>query len=113
MARPPRLAGAIPTVRADWQWGGVSWVTTEAVLTGAWCQPSAKRGVLLFANVSAESVTAEVQFDARPYGLKQSELRVLPITPDGVGQPFTASSDMHRQAVFPPASAWAWEISSN
>ena len=40
MARPPKLSGNIPTVRADWQWYGSTWVTTDAVLTGAWHLPS-------------------------------------------------------------------------
>ena len=56
MARPPRLLGPIPTVRADWQWSGEWWVTTDAVLTGAWDLPKDKRMVLLFVNVSDETV---------------------------------------------------------
>ncbi|MCX6905378.1 MAG: DUF6259 domain-containing protein, partial [Verrucomicrobia bacterium] len=72
MARPPRLAGSVPTVRADWQWGGVDWVTTDAVLTGAWCQPAARRLALIFVNVSTNPVTEQVIYDTRPYGLSGS-----------------------------------------
>ncbi len=109
MARPPKLAGKVPTVRADWQWGGVSWVTTDAVLTGAWRQPSAKRIVLLFANVSAEPVTATVEFDARACGFGKRGVRITPV---GTGDSFTTSADIRREVVFPPQTALAWEITA-
>jgi hypothetical protein len=112
MARPPRLAGAVPSVHADWQWYGTAWVTNAAVLTGAWRQPAARRLVLLFANVSADPVTAQVDFDARPYGFKKSAVRLTTISPAGPGESFTAPPDLHREAVFPPHAAWAWEITS-
>ena len=112
MARPPKLTGTIPTVRADWQWGGVAWVSTDVVLTGAWHQPSAQRVVLIFVNVSTEPVTAEVDFDARPYGFSKPTVRLTAITPGGPGQSFTAPPDVHREAVFPPQTAWAWELTA-
>lgn len=112
MARPPKLTGKIPTVRADWRWGGVSWVTTDAVLTGAWYQPAAKRVVLMFVNVSTEPVTATVDFDAQPYGFSQAALRVQTLKPDGLGASFTSPNKIHRTELFPPNAAWAWELSS-
>jgi hypothetical protein len=110
MARPPRLAGKVPTVRADWQWGGVDWVTTDAVLTGAWRQPAARKLVLIFVNVSTEPVTARVDYDARAYGFSGATVRVTKQTPAGPGESFTAPSTLAREATFPPRSAWAWEI---
>jgi hypothetical protein len=110
MARPPKLAGKVPTIRADWQWNGVDWVTTDAVLTGAWHQPSAERLALLFVNVSPEPVTARVVFDARPYGFPGPTLHATTISSEGSGAGFTAPWMLDREATFPPRSAWAWEI---
>jgi hypothetical protein len=112
MARPPRLVGTVPTVRADWQWGGVDWVTTSAVLTGAWHQPASKRLVLVFVNVSDQPVTAGVDFDFEPYGLAGSRLTTTKLTPDGPDEVVSGSSEALRQVTFPPRSAWAWEFSS-
>ncbi|MGA2496964.1 MAG: DUF6259 domain-containing protein [Tepidisphaeraceae bacterium] len=112
MARPPKLTGTISTVRADWQWGGVDWVTTDAVLTGAWHQAAAKRLVLIFVNVSAEAVTARVGFDARPYGFTGPTVRLTKISTDGPGESITIPPLVAREVVFPPRTAWAWEITS-
>lgn len=112
MARPPRLVGNVPTVRADWQWGGTMWVTTDAVLTGAWTEPAKKRLVLLFANVSDQPVTARVRYDAAPYGLTGSALKVAKILPDAAGETFTTPSVLDREVTFPAGTVWGWEITS-
>jgi Domain of unknown function (DUF6259) len=108
MARPPRLVGNVPTVRADWQWNGVDWVTTSAVLTGAWHQPRARRVVLLFANVNDQPVTARVDFDPRPYGLAVAKM--TRISPSGNDEVVPNWIEAMHQATFPPRSAWAWEM---
>ena len=69
MLRPPALAGEIPSVKADWQWGGEDWVTTSAVLTGAWTLPAERKTVLIFANVSDAPVTASLDLKREDYGL--------------------------------------------
>jgi hypothetical protein len=112
MARPPKLLGQIPTVRADWQWNGVMWVTTDAVLTGAWSQPAAKRVVLLFANVSDQPVTTRVNFDARACGLSARVVRVKSTSDNGTGESFTSVPTLDRDASFPARSACAWEITA-
>jgi hypothetical protein len=112
MARPPRLLGKIPTVRADWQWGGTLWVTTDAVLTGAWRRPKDRRLVLIFVNVGDEPVTARLEYDAGAYGLSGPELRAAKVTPDGPGEVFTTPPALRREVVLPPRSAWAWELSA-
>ena len=57
--------GRMPTVRADWRWGGGNWwVTTDAVLTGAWRLPKENRVVIFFVNVSDKPVTAKLALDA-------------------------------------------------
>lgn len=110
MARPPRLAGDMPTVRADWQWHGTRWVTTDAVLTGAWSLPAEKKLVLLFANVSDQPVTARLEYDAAACGVAGASVRVTKVTADGPGERFASPSRLQREATFPPHSAWAWEV---
>jgi hypothetical protein len=83
MARPPRLSGSVPTVRADWQWSGEWWVTTDAVLTGAWQLPREKRMVLLFVNVGDESVSSTVPFDAAANGIRARKFRAQRTATDG------------------------------
>ena len=110
MARPPRLIGSVPTVRADWQWNGVDLVTTSAVLTGAWLQPASRRLVLVFVNVSDQPVTAQVDCDARPYGFVGKTLSMTRITPEAKAEIVPEASQALRETTFPPRSAWAWEL---
>ncbi|MCY2989667.1 MAG: DUF6259 domain-containing protein [Planctomycetota bacterium] len=110
MARPPQLTGNIPTVRADWQWGGTAWVTTTAVLSGAWRLPTEKRLVLIFANVSDQPVTAQVNYDANPYGLVGSDLKLVEITPSGPGKTTPTPAILQRDLTLPPRTAVAWEL---
>ena len=109
MARPPQLAGKVPTVRADWQWGGVDWVTTDAVLTGAWHEPLAKRLALVFVNVSDQPVTTRVDYDLRPYGFP-GEVKLTKITPAGPAESTTTPPEIRRDVTFAPRTAWAWEV---
>jgi len=110
MARPPKLAGPLPTVTADWQWSGVWPVTTDAVLTGAWELPKDKKLVLLFANVSPKPVTASLTFDASAHGLDAAALTLRRITADAAGPAEDAPARFTRKVPFPPDDAWAWEI---
>ena len=110
MARPPRLVGTIPTVRADWQWNGVDWVTTSAVLTGAWHQPESRRLVLVFVNVSDQPVTADIEFDARAYGFAGKPVAMKRIAPEGNQAVVTEGFQAFHEVRFPPRSTWAWEL---
>jgi hypothetical protein len=56
MNRPPRLLGPIPRIRADWHWSGEWWVTSDAVLAGAWRRPEAKQFLVIFVNVGDQPV---------------------------------------------------------
>jgi len=119
MERPPRLTGEIPRVRADWQWSGTWWVSTDAVLAGAWRLPREGKLVLLFVNASDRPVTATLCFDASAYGLSSEKLRAVRITARGsAGEPqFDQSAAesiparFERSLSFPPRTAWAWEMS--
>lgn len=110
MARPPKLQGSVPTVRADWQWDSPGWVTTDAVMTGAWIQPSQRRGALLFVNVSDQPVTAKLQINATAYGLPNQPVKVVVIGPKGVGESFQSPAAIDRDVTCPARSAFAWEL---
>ena len=111
MARPPKLLGPIPTVRADWQWSGEWWVTTDAVLTGAWQLPRERRMVLLFVNVGDQSVPTQVHFDAAANGIHAGVLRAQRRHANGSKadwQNWPASFD--RAMDLQPRQAEAWEL---
>jgi hypothetical protein len=111
MSRPPKLLGAIPAVRADWQWSGEWWVTTDAVLTGAWQLPKEKRMVLLFVNVSDHAIPTQAQFDAATTGIRKSVLRVQRTTADGSKTDWQSSpAAFERSLSLPPHQAEAWEL---
>ncbi|MBI5386067.1 MAG: hypothetical protein HZA90_15440 [Verrucomicrobia bacterium] len=113
MARPPKLAGDIPNVTADWQWSGVWPVTTPAVMTGAWHLPTEKRLVLLFANVSDQAITAPVQCDLREAGLAGKNFTRCRWTPQGETELMGVVNAVLRETVtFPSRSVWAWEITA-
>jgi len=111
MARPPVLQGTVPTVRADWQWDNPGWVTTDAVMTGAWTLPHEHRCILLFTNVSDQAVTAKLRLDAAAYGISGQEVQVTRFTATGAGESFRGPSAIRRDLTFPARSAFALELS--
>ena len=110
MARPPKLAGDIPNVTADWQWSGVWPVTTSALMSGAWHLPAEKRLVLIFANVSDQAITAPVQYDLRKAGLVGKNFMCRKWTPQGESDLGNVSAILRETVTFPPRNVWAWEI---
>jgi hypothetical protein len=110
MARPPRLAGEIPRVTADWQWSGEWPVTTDAVMCGAWALPSENRLVLLFVNVGDDPVSARLELDARDYGLEAEQLRVVKLASEGSEDAFRSPRVLRREITFTPRTAWGWEL---
>jgi hypothetical protein len=111
MARPPQLAGRIPSVTADWQWQKVTPVTTSAVLSGAWRVPRENRLVLIFVNVSDQALSARLAYDTRACGFA-GRTKAVRVTAEGPGD--AVEMDLHdsRQLEFPPRTAWAWEITA-
>ena len=111
MARPLKVPEGMPTVRADWQWSGEWWVTTDAVMSGAWQLPDENKMVLLFVNVSDRDVSFKLFFDAQAYGLPPSGVSVRKLTA-GPGE--TANEEWpavsERVLTFPPRQATAWEL---
>lgn len=112
MERPPKLIGDIPKVRADWQWVGEWWVTTDAVLTGAWQLPDENKLVLLFVNVGDKAVTAMLSFDGKAYGLKGKRLRITVLTEQGRRETLTTPLSFRRRLTFPSRTVFAWEVTT-
>jgi hypothetical protein len=108
MARPPVLLGDVPKVKADWQWSGQWWVTTDAVLTGAWRLPAEGRLALLFVNVSDAPVTASVRL-ASDWGLPPGPVRCEMTS--GASPPVTtAPGALEKPVTFAPRQAQVWEL---
>jgi hypothetical protein len=112
MARPPKLQGEIPQVRADWEWTPNWWVQNDAVLAGAWRLPAENRAVVLLTNTSDKPVTAKLAVDAASCGVPGAEVRVTRLTAEGPGETFTTPSVFERELTFAPSAAWAWELTS-
>jgi hypothetical protein len=112
MARPPKLTGEIPTLTENWEWGGSKdwFVTTDAVLCGAWALPQDGKLVLLFANVSEAPVTAGISFDAGRYGFANESLtrRRMDGDEDNPGQ--SVKPVFAEEVTFAPLSVFAWEF---
>ncbi|MBN2138566.1 MAG: hypothetical protein JW720_12235 [Sedimentisphaerales bacterium] len=112
MARPPKLAGKIPKVTADWQWRGEWPITTSAVMTGAWQLPQQNKVILLFANVSDQGLTTDIKFNPKEYGLPNKTLKVTKITPSAPEVKSTIQAVDQPQIEFAPRTVFAWELTS-
>lgn len=111
MLRPPRLVGDIPRVKADWQWNGEHWVTTDAVLTGAWTLPHEGKSVLIFANVSDAPLTATL--DLHLAGGAEGKTMAVTVLRDKTTPPeiFTIENGVLSPLTLPARAAFAWEFS--
>ena len=108
MARPPKIGDDVPTVTADWQWHK-EWVTTPAVLTGAWRLPKEGKTVLFLVNVSDKPVKTTVTFDGGEYGFDRFPISATIHAEEG--KAFTLEADKPSfEVTFPPRSAQAWEL---
>ena len=110
MLRPPHLQGTIPTVRADWQWAGTWWVTTDAVLAGAWSLPQQQRVVALFVNVSDEALAVTWTCDRADSGLDATSVQLTEYSETGPGASAIVTQPFQRPLALPPRSAIAVEI---
>ncbi len=110
MARPPRLLGDVSSVRADWKWSGEWWVTTSAVLAGAWRLPREERTALIFANVSDAPVTFEFQINPEDYGLTRPNVIVEPVRREGAAVLEPISIATRQTLALAGASIAAWEL---
>ena len=110
MARPPKLAGVIPRLTADWQWSGTWPVTTDALMAGAWELPAERRLLLLFANVAEEQLNATLDLDLRRYGFTAKSVSLTKHTPAGEQGASNSPLKLHQALTFPAHSVWAWEV---
>lgn len=111
MARPPKLEGNIPTVRADWQWEGEWWVSAPAVYTGAWQMPEKKRLVMFFVNAADEPVTVTARFDPSAYGIRAKQIRLVQRRGESdSGEAQVIASHFERRLDIAPHEAVVWEI---
>ncbi|MGB4727219.1 MAG: DUF6259 domain-containing protein [Thermogutta sp.] len=110
MVRPPRVAGNIPQLRADWQWQGSMWVTTDAVFTGAWAIPRERKAIAFMVNAAEEELTVRVEADTRQWGLNASKVRTTCVLPEGRQQMEVGPSTWSVEITLPPCSAQAWEF---
>ena len=110
MLRPPHPQGTIPTVRADWQWAGTWWVTTDAILAGAWSLPQEQRAVALFVNVSDQSLAVTWTCDSSDSGLNAERVQLTDYSETGPGTTTTETQPFQRHFTLQPRSAIAVEI---
>lgn len=111
MARPPKLEGNIPTVRADWQWVGEWWVSAPAVYTGAWQMPEKRRLVLFFVNVADEPVSATMRFSPSAYGIRAKQIQITEKRGESdAGEARTVSSRFERRLSIAPHQAVVWDV---
>jgi len=110
MCRPPELIGSVPSIRADWQWAGEWWVTTDAILTGAWKLASGNLA-LIFVNVGDEHISAKYRLDAENYGIKASQLYVTVTNQNGSQKAYGAAPNSIHNILLEPRTAIALEIS--
>ncbi len=109
MLRPPSLTDDMPSVKADWQWAGKWWVTTDSVLTGAW--RSRNKVVLIFVNVSDRDLSSKISFDHKEYGINDRILSIKLITQER--EKLVDPSILDSELFFTAYSAQALEIEIN
>lgn len=109
MARPPQIAGDIPTVTADWQWRKEWPITDSALQAGAW-RSRHGRVALIFANVTSDTLAFNLGFDAKWYGLNGEQLRLTRRTENGTAKPEIVPAVFRRTVRLAPFEALACEL---
>ena len=108
MAPPPILTGTMPKIKADWQWQGEMWVTTDSVLTSAWCIPKENKYVIFFANVSDDPVTVQVNLTA--YCSAKKKVEVLVHNAESELENFVLQDTFVKEITVPAEEILAWEF---
>jgi PKD repeat protein len=110
MARPPRLEGEMPVVRSDWYWYGENWVTTDAVLTGAWRIPAAGQMVLFFVNVSDQPVTLTHRLSQDSYDISAAGVSRVTVVNGVPSAAEPLALPLVEVLHFAPRQVLAWEL---
>jgi hypothetical protein len=108
MARPPKLTDDVPKIKGDWQWNGEMWVTTDAVIAGAWRIPAESKTVLLFANISDEPVSSNI--DLSMYCLAAAKPEIIQRNPERETGKLDFPDLRHAELTVPARTVIAWEI---
>ena len=109
MMRPPKPVGTIPNVAADWQWSGVWPVTDRAIQAGAW-RANNGRLALIFVNVTTGTLSFELNFNGKDYGLTGNQLRLAARTETGPGETVTLPLTFRRSVRLEPMDAVVFEL---
>ncbi len=110
MARPPTLTGDIPQVTADWAWSGEWPITDTALQRGAWKSRDG-RLALIFVNVTDQTLSATLEFDAEAYGFALRQRIVCARrTEDALEEPVPLATQANVPIELPPYGAVALEI---
>ncbi|NLG49278.1 MAG: hypothetical protein GX552_04110 [Chloroflexi bacterium] len=113
MARPPRLRGDNPRVRANWNWFQSEdnpWVTTESLMSSAWQMRGEPRLVLLFANVSDDSLHCELLWDGAAYGIPAPEVQATRMQTGEPDETYTLRNSAPLPMTFAPRQVMALEV---
>ncbi|MCL2743224.1 MAG: DUF6259 domain-containing protein [Planctomycetaceae bacterium] len=112
MCRPPDLPCELPTVTADWNFYNSPLITGPAVRTGCWKivkNGKTQSAILLFVNMSEESITSRFSVDLSEIGLDKNNITIRQIGPEGVEKTLEPAA-LTQPVVFPAESVFAWEI---
>ncbi|MCS7224960.1 MAG: DUF6259 domain-containing protein [Armatimonadetes bacterium] len=104
MERPPSLTKPVPIVRADWQWSGEWWVSTPAIIAGAWSLPSSGRTAFIFVNVGDSPLEATFPVDPKKYRRLSPQGSFTLWEPNGTLRPFAVRLGEEVTILLPPRS---------
>jgi hypothetical protein len=79
-------------------------------MTGAWQLQGQDKSVLLFANVSDDSLATHLQFNSEEYGFAGKSLKVVTITPTGLQDRFNFKAGAQPELKLTARTVLAWEM---
>ena len=120
MLRAPRFEEPLPTITADWLWGGKPNTHTEpAVQASVWRivdfekklagEEKTVSAILLFSNASDDQITRRVSFSWEELGLCESDVTLRRVDADGAGGELPVST-LSEPICFPPKHSFALEL---
>ncbi|MCS7237528.1 MAG: DUF6259 domain-containing protein [Thermoguttaceae bacterium] len=110
MGRPPRLLSSVPTVTADWKWGGKSVVTTEAILVGQWVLPGDKRAILLAVNVAEDPLSLTMSAPVGDPWFRLGAGKIVRTWPEKVPLGSIEGGTWRVDCTVPGLGAYIWEV---
>ena len=106
MARPPKLLGDNPVFDTEWVFNGKRLpVSNPAILCGAWVKEG--KIIVLFANYSPETVTLEVSYPFKDWGLDVGQVSIKRHDIEGKVSPVDGIPD---KMIFHPEEVFVLEM---